>query len=68
MVVLSSAYEDLFPFKWIGGFPPGLGGRSEEHVVFREMLNVLPGEEMMSPSALNSDMQMSFYFLNRCCG
>lgn len=45
----SSMREDMFPFKWIGNFPIGLGTRSVENVFFKKMVNILPDDEMMSP-------------------
>lgn len=48
-VASSSTREDMFPFKWIGDLPSGLEVRSEENVFFKETLNILPGDETMSP-------------------
>ena len=48
-VASSSTREDMFPSKWIRDFPSGLEARSEENVFFKEMLNILAGDETMSP-------------------
>lgn len=47
-VASPSTHEDVFPFKGVGDFPSELGAGSEENVFFKEMLNVLPGDETMS--------------------